>query len=266
MAFQISYACVSHVGRRRKTNQDNFVCDGFYMQPDDEKRSVFRAGTVCAHRALFGVFDGMGGEERGEAASWIAASRAAGADLALPPQAALERICTRANLDICAFAARSGLAACGTTAAMLLFAGGSATLCNLGDSKIFRLAGRQAVQLSVDHVTCAPYGHKPPLLQYLGIRPDEMHLRPSFLSRPCRAGDRYLICSDGLSDMLPPDEIGRAAQGPPDQAAQALLSQALERGGRDNITLILLEVGGPGEGLLASMQSFLRRKQNVTGN
>ena len=56
MAFQISYACVSHVGRRRKTNQDNFVCDGFYMQPDDEKRSVFRAGTVCAHRALFGVF------------------------------------------------------------------------------------------------------------------------------------------------------------------------------------------------------------------
>lgn len=112
----------------------------------------------------------------------------------------------------------------------------------------------------------APFGHKPPLLQYLGIPPEEMHLCPTYGAWPCRAGDRYLICSDGLTDMLSLEEIGEMAQEPLDQAAHELLAQALHRGGRDNITMILMKVCQPEQGLWESAKRFLRRKRNVTGN
>ena len=109
----------------------------------------------------------------------------------------------------------------------------------------------------------APFGRKPPLLQYLGIPPEEMHLCPACGEWPCRAGDRYLICSDGLTDMLSLEEIGAAAREPLDQAARMLLDQALDRGGRDNITMILLEIGKTERGLWESAKRFLRRKRNV---
>ena len=264
MGLQLSYVCVSHVGRRRRTNQDNFICDGRFAGRDEKKPEVFYAGTAGLDRAaLFGVFDGMGGGEYGEEASLLAASRTARAPLEQQPRAALETICIQANEDICSFAAGRQLDTCGTTAAMLLFARGQVTSCNLGDSRIFRIADRQIRQVSQDHVMPAPFGRKPPLLQYLGIPPEEMHLCPACGEWPCRAGDRYLICSDGLTDMLSLEEIGAAAREPLDQAARMLLDQALDRGGRDNITMILLDIGKTERGLWESVKRFLRRKRNV---
>lgn len=267
MSLQLSYACVSHVGRRRRTNQDNFICAGQFMGPEDPRDAVFREGTVELEKpVLFGVFDGMGGGEHGEQAAFLAASTAARASLELPPEAVLDEICTRANHEICSFAEANQLGECGTTAAMLLFAQGEATLCNLGDSRIFWLDSQQIRQISQDHVMPAPFGHKPPLLQYLGIPPREMRLCPYFTARPCCAGDGYLICSDGLTDMLSAEEIWRAAQGPADQAVHTLLEQALDRGGLDNITVILLKIGGQEKGMAELVKRFLRRKRNVTGN
>lgn len=267
MSLQLSYACVSHVGRRRRTNQDNLVCSGWWMGPEDQRDPVFRAGTLeLEDPVLFGVFDGMGGGEQGEQAAFLAAGTAARASLELPPKTVLEDICRQANQEICAFAAQHHLGECGTTAAMLLFAQGEVTLCNLGDSRIFWLDSQQIRQISQDHVMPAPFGHKPPLLQYLGIPLEEMRLCPYFTARPCCAGDWYLICSDGLTDMLSAEEIWRAAQGPADQAVRALLEQALDRGGLDNITMILLKIGGQEKGIAELLKRFLRRKRNVTGN
>lgn len=267
MGLQLSYVCVSHVGHRRRTNQDNFICDGQFMRQDEKKSEVFHAGTVGLDRAvLFGVFDGMGGGEYGEEASLLAAGRAARTPMDQPPRKVLEEICIQANREICSFAADHQLGTCGTTAAMLLFAQGQVTLCNLGDSRIFQIANWQIRQISQDHVTPAPFGHKPPLLQYLGIPPEEIHLCPTYGEWPCRAGDRYLICSDGLTDMLSLEEIGKMVQEPPGKAVQKLLEQALERGGKDNITMILLKVCKPERGLWKSAKRFLRRKRNVTGN
>lgn len=267
MGLQLSYVCVSHVGRRRRTNQDNFICDGRFMQQNEKKSEVFHAGTAGLDRAvLFGVFDGMGGGEYGEEAALLAAGRAARTPLEQRPGAVLENICIQANADICSFAAARQLDTCGTTAAMLLFAGRKVVLCNLGDSRIFQITNREIRQISQDHVTPAPFGHKPQLLQYLGIPPEEMHLCPTYGEWPCRAGDRYLICSDGLTDMLSLEEIGRMAREPLDQAVQQLLEQALHRGGRDNITMILLNVCKSERGIWESAKRFLRRKRNVTGN
>ena len=87
MDYQLSYACTSHIGKRRKMNQDNFLCGGVYAsQGQTEPLALPLTGTVgAAPRQLFGVFDGMGGEERGEAAAFLAAEAAACSPLAGDP-------------------------------------------------------------------------------------------------------------------------------------------------------------------------------------
>ena len=66
----------------------------------------------------------------------------------------------------------------GTTAAILAFTGNGVTLCNIGDSKIFRFCDGELEQISKDHVTVAAYGVKPPLSQNLGISPTELIIDP----------------------------------------------------------------------------------------
>ena len=248
MDYRLSYACVSHIGKRRRMNQDNFLCNGIYAAQGKPDRDLLPlTGTVStAERTLFGVFDGMGGEERGEAAAYLAAKAAAAAPLAGEPEALLDAVCQSANRSICEFAAENGLGVCGTTTAMLLAGPGQMTVCNIGDSKIFRLSAEQLVQISEDHLSLAPAGVKPPLSQCLGIPPEELTLCPHYDTLPYCTGEKYLLCSDGLTDMVPQDEIcATLGKLPPDKAAQQLLQSALDHGGRDNITILILQVGKP---------------------
>ena len=260
MDYQLSYACTSHIGKRRKMNQDNFLCGGVYAsQGQTEPLALPLTGTVgAAPRQLFGVFDGMGGEERGEAAAFLAAEAAACSPLAGDPVEVLETVCQNANQRICAFVAENGLGICGTTAALLLTDADRLTICNIGDSKIFRLTDRQLTQISEDHLSLAPAGVKPPLSQCLGIPPEELTLCPHYDSLPCCAGDKYLLCSDGLTDMVPPEAIRDtlAAHAPAD-AAGLLLHQALDNGGRDNITLLILQVESRKTGFWQRLRKLL---------
>ena len=131
----------------------------------------------------------------------------------------------------------------GTTAAMLLCEDGELTLCNVGDSKVFRFSGDDMRQISKDHVSASPFGTKPPLSQNLGIPPDVLLIDPYLSHGRCKDGDRYLLCSDGLTDMLTSDEIAVIVRDNPiGEAATMLVEQALEHGGKDNITVILLEI------------------------
>ena len=248
MDYQISYACISHVGRRRRMNQDNFLCGGIYVKPDHPGlgRSPITGSVTSAQCSLFGVFDGMGGEERGEAASYLAAKAAFSTLRSGTPRQTLAAVCQNANRDICHFIAENGLGTCGTTAAMLLLDANGVTACNIGDSKIFRLAADGMTQISEDHLSIAPYGEKAPLSQYLGIPPEELTICPYYASLPYGAGERYLLCSDGLTDMVPQADITRIlAKFPAEQAAQVLLQDALDNGGKDNVTLIVLQIEKP---------------------
>ena len=77
MKYVVRYSCVSHRGRKRSLNQDNFICDGRYMQVKMDETEFPLTGSVTNQSAsVFGVFDGMGGEERGEMAAYIAAKAA----------------------------------------------------------------------------------------------------------------------------------------------------------------------------------------------
>ena len=260
MNYPISYACMSHTGRRRRMNQDNFLCVGIYAKPDQPGRGRLPVtGTVTsAETALFGVFDGMGGEERGKMAAYLAAKAAFRTLCSGTPRQMLEAVCRNANADICHFAAENGLGTCGTTAAMLLLTPGGVEVCNIGDSKIFRCGRDGLHQISEDHLSIAPYGEKAPLSQYLGIPPEELTICPYYAALPYAAQDKYLLCSDGLTDMVPQEDIARIlAAFPAQQAAQILLQNALDNGGKDNVTLIVLEIQRPAvTGLLGRIRNL----------
>ena len=242
--MKISYACASNIGLRREKNQDNFICRGLFMHSDAADGGAFLSGCCNpSENTVFGVFDGMGGEQQGEAASYIAASKAAQYPFSQGGDSVLADFCLEANRAIADYTAANWLRFCGSTAAMLMFTGKSIRLCSLGDSRIYRIRGGRTAQLTRDHVAPGYGGRKAPLTQCLGIPETEMQLIPCEALLEYTPGDRYLICSDGLTDMLTDAEIGSAAaSGAVEDAAKQLLRGALRSGGWDNITLILLEI------------------------
>lgn len=244
MHYKIHYSCLSHIGNVRSINQDNFICDGRYMDMGDTPIEFPLCGTKTSKDiSVFGIFDGMGGEECGEIASYIASKAATEIAIGKDATADLSRFCHKANNDICDYATLHEVSAMGTTAAMLAFTEKEVVLCNIGDSKIFRLCNGTLEQISMDHVAVAAFGVKPPLSQNLGIPPNELVIDPYIARGPYNGGDIYLICSDGLTDMVSVDEITEVlASNPIEAAITQLLEKALANGGKDNTTIILCKI------------------------
>ncbi|MBR4868852.1 MAG: serine/threonine-protein phosphatase [Clostridia bacterium] len=244
MYYEITYSCMSVTGNVRKMNQDNFICNGVYLQLNQPDMNVPVGGTVTSETpTLFGVFDGMGGEECGEVASLIAAQEAMTLMQDKNDAVSLSEYCFRANDKICDYANSHSVSSMGTTAAMMLFGAKGITLCNIGDSKIFRFADNGLEQISQDHVAMAPFGRKPPLSQNLGIPPQIMVIEPYLSQGEYNDGDRFLICSDGLTDMVSNEEIQEMLQWySTDEAVANLVGLALENGGRDNISIIAIDI------------------------
>ena len=95
----------------------------------------------------------------------------------------------------------------------------------------------------MDHVTFAAFGVKPPLSQNLGIPSNELVIDPYFARGSYNDGDVYLICSDGLTDMVSTDEITEVlVVKPVEEAITQLLKKALANGGKDNTTIILCKI------------------------
>ena len=249
MGWMVEYCGVSNIGKYRRTNQDNMVLLNCYMDMKNNEAVGPVQGEVRAGgSAVFAVFDGMGGEERGEMASFIAADRMArrkewtGKEWAGDGRD-LTPFCLEANKNICLYAEANQIHSMGTTAAILKFGTKQIWLCNVGDSRIYRFANGTLQQISHDHVDIGFYGRKPPLSQNLGIPEEEFIIEPFEATGSYEDGDRYLICSDGLTDMVTEEEIAQTlADDPTDGAVDTLLRLALEHGGRDNITMILCRV------------------------
>lgn len=244
MHYEIFYSCVSHIGNVRSINQDNFICNGAYMRAGDSEIVYPLNGTVFTKTpVLFGIFDGMGGEECGEIASYIAAREASVISIKNDEVLTLTDYCEHSNTKICEYAENNSVSAMGTTAAMLLCSKNKITLCNIGDSKIFRFADGELEQISKDHIVISAFGTKPPLSQNLGIPPDQLLIEPYLSQGKYKNGDKYLICSDGLTDMLTLDEIKELLSNQHiKDTATSLVNKALKNGGKDNVTVIALEI------------------------
>jgi serine/threonine protein phosphatase PrpC len=222
------------------------------------------------------VADGMGGHNAGEVASRTAVRRIKaeiqralglwGGDLqaqgALPGLASLvQTVVEGANAEICeAGNSRPEHAGMGTTVVVALFTGQFVTVCHVGDSRLYRLRKDGLEQLTEDHSLVQQLVHEGYLTQdqarfsdyrnvitrALGAAPD---VEPELQQQPTQAGDVYLLCSDGLSNVVTDGEIrgiigallepshGRLAT-----AVDELVSLANERGGPDNISVVLVRL------------------------
>ncbi len=257
MCLKIEGAVATHAGRVRSGNEDNYYLFGNYRY-DTGIRQKREYKTVLAQQMAAAVYDGMGGEEAGEVASLLAVKECMPCTIEEIREAICRQIYS-ANEAVCREMKRRGGGRMGTTVAALYVDADTAVCCNVGDSRCYFMRGGTLRQLSVDDSearTMVEMGILSPekaraskswhkLTQHLGVHPDEFVIEPH-ISEPIslRAGDLFLLCSDGLSDMVLDDEIaqivraGKTAM----QTADALVEAALERGGRDNVTAMVLQV------------------------
>ena len=240
------------MGRVRKNNEDNFFFDGISLPETNTGMSgciVMKA--YLEREKCFGVFDGMGGEEYGEKASFTAVElMREKADKSMRytcgSRAFLTQLCTEMNRAVCARQQELYVHRMGTTAAMLLFEPDEVYACNLGDSRIFRLRDNELSQISVDDTEHLPEGsqRKAGLTQFLGVPEDELSLEPHIVKCELKRGDLYLICSDGLTDMINNLNICMILRQHISvrKTAQHLITRALQNGGRDNVTVMVMRI------------------------
>lgn len=253
MSFTIHAACHCHTGYVRKNNEDNFFFDDLSLQERNAGLSAPLTLTAPTdQRRVLAVFDGMGGESNGETAAFVAAkalfSGLHGIDCEGDGDFSYEAA-RQMNLEVWRTALSLHTDRMGATLAMLTFREDHVYACNLGDSRIFRLRDGKLHQLSKDHTDEAflksqGIVRRPRLTQFLGMNPEEFQADPHVAGFFVQPGDWYLICSDGLTDMLDPGTMAGtllSAENPV-QCAQRLVDAALEKGGRDNITVIVCTV------------------------
>ena len=251
MAYQIEYAYTCHIGKIRNNNEDNFWCCGDSLEAQNQGMSHIRSGYMKqSEYPLLAVFDGMGGESCGEMAAFLAAEacgehfKTAKDGIRNDPEEFLNEICESMNQAICDYGRTNKINSMGTTAALLAFAEDAVYSCNLGDSRIYKSDSEKFYQISQDHVLGRSLFGKAPLTQYLGMEEENLQLEPSISRQEIKIGDRFLLCSDGITDMLSDGEIADILSRdiPVAKTEEILVDRALKKGGRDNITVVLCEI------------------------
>lgn len=223
-------------GHVRVNNEDCCACTGWSSTAGGETWS----GGLPGDGGWALVADGLGGHAAGEVASALAVASLALRMPGIENSADVRAALAQAGAAIRAHAAANpALAGMGTTIAGLVLHDGSALAFNLGDSRIYRFSGGVLDQLSIDH---AVGRHQ--LTQCLGGTIAPRTLEPCVRSIRVAAGDRFLLCSDGLTDMLPALRIAALLAASADPA-RALVSAALDAGGADNATAVVVEAGAP---------------------
>ncbi len=250
--IRINTACGCNRGKIRANNEDNYYFNGEYLPVvNNGLTSTLLFQGEVKDGMCFAVFDGMGGELYGELAAFTAAQHLQ--ELLKTPQSGKETsdwlgiITASLNKAVLERAQAELTRHMGATMAGIAFAEDKIYAFNLGDSRVYLNRGKILTQLSVDHVDRrATFSRhiKPSLTQHLGIDEEEFMVEPSVISCDLKAGDRFLLCSDGLTDMLADQEIGLFLQSSmtAQAAVESLIAASLEKGGRDNVTVIVCEI------------------------
>jgi protein phosphatase len=238
MTVELSWGVCSDRGLRRAVNEDSFL----------------------AAAPLFLVADGMGGHEAGAEASRAAIDgfrSLAGRDFVSVDE--MEAAFAAAVARVASIETERSAAGTTLTGAALCEQGGVTywLVLNIGDSRTYRLHGGELEQISVDHSAVQA------LIDSGAVGPDAARRHPErnvvtravgagsngvpdYWLLPTRPGDRLMICSDGLSKELDFEEIRHAliSEVSPQAAATRLLHEALVHGGRDNVTVVVVDAHG----------------------
>ena len=241
---------LTDVGRRRETNEDDLL-----LEPA---------------RRFYAVADGMGGHAAGEVASRLAIQTlqdmlnrddGGGSSMGSVEEAGswLREAVTEANRRICesirTHEERRGM---GTTVVAFMESGGDAVIGHVGDSRLYLLRGDDLHRMTSDHSwvneqvklglmtddTAQRHPMRNIVTRALGSRSD---VSVDLATARVLPGDVYLLCSDGLNTMLSDDEIRGILErhrDDPERAARALIDGANQRGGEDNVTVVVVRFDG----------------------
>ena len=232
----------------RETNEDSVK----YFRPTD-------AAQFASKGVIAIVADGMGGHSAGEVASGIATEVIKNVYYETEKDAteSLRDALSAANHEIHKAAlADKALEGMGTTCAALVLQNGSAHCAYVGDTRIYLIRGGEIYVMTEDHSAVMEMVHmgiltleqarhhedKNVIIRALGSQP-EVEVSVWSEPFPVREGDTYLLCSDGLSDLVSDDDIKQAVlAGDAHSSSQSLIALAKERGGYDNVTVGILSI------------------------
>ena len=244
MATRAKSAAVSHVGKIRSNNQDS--------------------GYAGAH--LFIVADGMGGHAGGDVASALAIKHVTSVDRpfssASEAEVALHGALISANSVLAETVFdHSELTGMGTTVSGFVLVGSDLAIAHIGDSRIYRLRDGSLTQITSDHTfvqrlvdsgritveEAAVHPRRSVLMRVLG----DVDATPEIdtMVEKAEPGDRWLLCSDGLSSYVAEDRIAAALAngGDAEEVAERLIKESLDQGAPDNVTVVVVDIDGSGD-------------------
>ncbi len=255
----IEAAAVSHQGKIRENNEDNLYFQGRFL-PVDHWGTKEIWNSSGEKKLTAAVFDGIGGEAAGELASYAAAQemnryltsegKNAGNGEKIIGPGEINTLCISLNRKVVEAARQGKYTQIGTTAVMAFLNEEKYLICNLGDSPAY-LFRNGALSLLTNPHTNARFlknqgisGIKPGLTQFLGIDEGELMLEPYLVQGDLEPDDQLLLCSDGLTDMVPEEQITYILKKKLtiSSCVEQLVHAALDQGGRDNITIVLCRI------------------------
>lgn len=250
--FRIQAACGCKVGKVRKNNEDNFYIDGKHLSENNiGLQDLIIYEDVLKNGFSTAIFDGMGGENFGEKASYVAAAEMQKIqedclEQDFDAKAYLERLAKKLDEAVVDAQQQMFTSRMGTTMVCLFYFDKYMYVCNVGDSRAYLFREGKFVQISCDHTEKRPGSdiHKAAVTQYLGLGSEDVEIEPFIDKIKIENNDIFLLCSDGLSDMLPDEEIQGVLNERENVAEciENLMETAIEHGGRDNITVIVCKV------------------------
>ena len=259
----VIYSSQSHTGNVRANNEDNLYCGGATLTPENRELPFTISGEAEVP-CIFAVCDGMGGQEDGEFASFSAVNALTELEYELKSYTPVktdehvQKYVTKVNAYLCDVMSEKSVRI-GSTLALVIITPDSVMPYNIGDSRIYQCTNGKLRQISEDHTLTMQKvkmgilteeqartdrdRHK--LTRYLGIFEDEMIIEAEqHLALARSEHQRLLLCSDGLTDMLPDARIEEIMRDMPTtaEAADHLLKEALDNGGKDNTTIIVIDI------------------------
>jgi PPM family protein phosphatase len=242
----VAVSALTHEGLVREHNEDSIVA-GPWTTCATVTQTPETLFFPLAEPLVVAVADGLGGHSAGEVASTLVVQELARSGPTLTDESSVRAALESCNETVYAAAERRpDWGGMGTTVAGLVVTGGSVLVFNVGDSRVYTFAEGELTQLSVDDNPPLKPGqtHTSVLTQTMGGHPRDRAIEPHLATHDRTPDSRFLICTDGLSDVVDPETITSLLENHRgQQATYELWRAAVEGGGPDNIALLLVEFG-----------------------
>lgn len=264
--LKIDASVMTNKGEIRRKNEDNFYFNGIIKKTHSLNDPLHFSTNSSGKQFLFAVCDGMGGEQLGEEASYIAVqslhefykSNIQSFNKITDIKKFMDDYINKTNQKIYDFSLTLG-SKTGTTIAAIAFCQNKAIAFNIGDSSVYLLRNSNLTKLTTDHTeaqrlirlgvlnshTAKQHKSKNMLTRYLGSDPANGIMEADYSDElTVQKGDIFLICSDGLSNLLTDEEIKFHLSIPDNSAliSKDLVDLALGNSSMDNVTAIVIKI------------------------